>query len=373
MPGSRGESGTSASGLDGPEGFWISRWVEVVHRRTRHPFLASTFAFGILPSAVVITYALLRWRFLTMGFAFSLGAVVVVLVTAPFLVWYYETRLLPTFFERIAGLLPDENRIDAIAKRQRRLLAERWWMASLLAAIPVPLLVFGSPSFHRAHGLFGLTDPLFWLVLAVLIWIGVLVGIGFLLVVITVSIARTLAHEDLQVDPLHPDGLGGMSPIGHLSIRTTFLFSLGSLLIPLLLQYAAASGPRLTGLVYGMGLIYATFIALSFLYPTIVVSRRAAEVRDDVLDELRSQYIDVKGRAGEPAIGARPETTDPKVEQKLLRIRSEHEDYRRVDLYPMNISILVRLTGSVLLPLSFIILDTYLRPDVIERLLAGPF
>ena len=39
----------------------------------------------------------------------------------------------------------------------------------------------------------------------------------------------------------------------------------------------------------------------------------------------------------------------------------------------MDISMLVRLGGSVLLPLSFILLDTYLRPDVIQRLLAIPF
>lgn len=373
MPESRGVSRAPAAGRSAQEGLWISRWVEAVRRHARHPVLASTLVFGLLPTAIVVAYAVVRWSYVDGGFLFSLAAIVVVLVVAPYLVWYYDTQLLPAFFRRISGVLDDEERLKAIEGTHRQLLSDRWWLASILAASPVPVLVFGSPAFLRSRGLFGLTDPLFWLVLAVLVWIGALVGIGFLLVLVTISIARTLANEELRVDPLHSDGLGGMSPIGYLAIRTSILFSLGSLLLPLLLQYAVASGPRMTALVYAMGILYAAFVALSFLYPTVAVTRRAAQVRAAILDDLRRQYVDVKRQAGEPAVGARPETTDPEVEQKLQRIRREHADYRRLDVYPMDVSILVRLTGSVLLPLSFVLLDSYLRPGIIDRLLAMPF
>lgn len=375
MPESRGGSWVlaPAPGRSAPEGLWISRWVEAVRRHVRHPFLASTLLFGLLPTAIVVAYAGFRWPYVDDGFLFSLGAVVVVLVVAPYLVWYYSIQLLPTFFERISGVVADEERLKTIEETHQQLLSDRWWLASILAASPVPILVVGSPAFLRSRGLFGLTDPLLWFVLGVLVWIGALVGIGFLLVLVTISIARTLANEELQVDPLHSDGLGGMSPVGYLAIRTTIMFSLGSLLLPLLLQYAAASGPRMTAMVYTMGILYAAFVALSFLYPTVAVSRRAAELRATILDNLRRQYVDVKRQAGEPAVGARTETTDPEVEQKLQRIRREHADYRRLDVYPMNISILVRLTGSVLLPLSFVLLDSYLRPEIIDRLLAMPF
>lgn len=45
----------------------------------------------------------------------------------------------------------------------------------------------------------------------------------------------------MEIDPLHPDGLGGLSSVGYVAIRTTLLFSAGSLFIPILFRLAPES------------------------------------------------------------------------------------------------------------------------------------
>jgi hypothetical protein len=90
-----------------------------------------------------------------------------------------------------------------------------------------------------------------------------------------------------------------------------------------------------------------------------------------VLSDLRSQYRELKQNAAEPEIGANVSDTDPAVEQKLQRIRREYQDYQEVQLYPMRLSILVRLVGSVLLPLVFVFIDSLLRPELVRTVLAS--
>jgi hypothetical protein len=275
---------------DSPPRLWLTRLFDRVVGDPVSPRLTISAVFGAPPAFVIAAYAAIRWEHMSLGYLFSLGAVVVVVCVAPSLIWYYDSRLLPTFREEATALVVEPDVLDRLCDRYRKLIVDRWWIAALLAAAPIPfLMLFGQP-FLRQRGLFGVTDPLFWAVFAVLLWIGVIVGIGFLFVTVTLLIIRGLANEQLRIDPLHPDGLGGMSVVGDYAIRTTALFSVGALLLPLQLQYAATVGAEATSLIYVMALVYVVFIAASFLYPTIAVNRRADAVRTDILDDLRTQY-----------------------------------------------------------------------------------
>lgn len=175
-------------------------------------------------------------------YLFSLGALLLVTGVAPYLIWYYDMRLFPAFLGDVEMLLPGQSTPDAIGERYRGLIADRWWAPAIAANLPIPLLTFFGQPFLRQRGLFGATDPLFWAVFAVLPWIGVIVGIGFLLVAVTFLVIRDISAEPLRIDPMHPDGLGGITIIGQFAIRTTALFSLGALLLPLQMQYAATVG-----------------------------------------------------------------------------------------------------------------------------------
>lgn len=352
---------------------WVSLLFENVRAQVDRPIVISLVMFGGLPGLIVAVYVADRWSYMSPTYLFSLGALLLVAGIAPYLIWYYDMQLFSTFLEEVEFLLANQSLPEQIGERYRGLIANWWWPPAIAAAIPIPILmVFGQP-FLQQRGLFGATDPLFWAVFTVLLWIGVIVGIGFLLVAVTFLVIRDISAELLRIDPMHPDGLGGMTIIGQFAIRTTALFSLGALLLPLQLQYAAIVGPTATTLIYVMAGVYGLFIAGSFLYPTLKINRQANGVREDILDDLRQQYEALKQEAGEPRVGAAIETTDPAIEQKLDRIRQEYEDYESVRLYPMEITILVRLVGSVILPIVSVGFEYLLQPEVIGTLLDSWF
>ena len=341
----------STSGNDHRSQFWLTALFERILDRSDSPFFVSVVVFGGPPAVIAALYVGLRWSYMTIPFVFSLAALLVVTSAAPYLIWYYDAGLFPQFRENVRPLLDDPAVMGDIGRRYHGLLARWWWLPALSASVPIPLLLwFGTP-FLREHGLFGVADPLFWAVAALLLWIAVIVGIGFLLVAITFLVIREVAAQPLEIDPMHPDGLGGMSAIGHYAIRTTTIFSLGALVLPLQLQYAAAVGPTATILIYVMGGVYGLFIAGSFLYPTIKINRKAEAIRSEILNELREQYYAFKRATDEPTVGIDVETTDHAAEQKLNRLQEEYREYRNVRLYPLQLPVLLRLFTSVLFPL----------------------
>ncbi|MFB6177047.1 MAG: hypothetical protein ABEI99_07900 [Halobaculum sp.] len=355
-------------GYDEPQ-LWLTRLVERHRNRLGGPRKAATLLFGGPVVAALTIYLAVRWNAIPVGFLYSVASLAVVGCVAPSLVWYYDRELYPAFLREFAELT-DESAMRRIGRRHRETLARRWPVAAALAVLPIPVLVTVGGSYLRTRGLFGPTDPVFLLVAATLVWLGVLVGLGFLLVAVTLSTVRHVVREEIAIDPLHPDGLGGVSAVGRLSIRTTTLFSVGALLLPTLFDFAAGVGPTATAVVYLMTAAYTVAIVVSFVYPTVVVYRRADEIRATVLDDLREQYRTVKREAGEPVVGADTERTDAAAEAKLRRVRREYEDYRTVSLYPFEPTVIARLVGSVLLPLVFLVVDTVLRPATVGRIVA---
>lgn len=347
---------------------WLTRVVDRLGEHLGGPRRGAAVGLGGPVVSVLGLYLALRWAAIPVDFLYSLGALATIGCVGPYLVWYYDRRLYPTFLRAFAELT-DEATMRGIGRDHRKLIARWWPLAAGLAILPIPVLITVGGPYLEARGLYGLTDPVFLLVALALGWLGVLVGLGFLLVVVTISTVRQSTWTEVAIDPLHPDGLGGVSAVGRLSIRTTTLFSVGALLLPTLFDFAATVGSTATGLVYTMTAAYTVAIVGSFVYPTVVVYRRCDEIRADILDDLRTQYRTVKREAGEPAVGAATQSTDAAAEAKLRRIRQEYRDYQTVRLYPFQPAIVARLVGSVLLPLAFVVVDTLLRPEAITQLI----
>ena len=102
-------------------------------------------------------------------------------------------------------------------------------------------------------------------------------------------------------------------------------------------------------------------IVASFVYPTFKVNRKAATLRDDILEELQQRTMTLRAQIN---ADSDDELADLNRQMELQRIRSKYEDYDNVQLYPMQIDILTRLAGSIVLPLLFLLLEFYL-PDLL--------
>lgn len=338
---------------------WVTRVVEsafaVVGER---PFAASFATFGWPPVVLSLVFFVFRDGSLSLTFQVAHWLAVVTLVLGPYLIWRYDRVVLPSFRKQ-AEHLTDTEALDAIVTRYHDRFAHGYlpmvgvWLLVLVGVLAT------NPGFLLAQGV-TVDEPTFWLYVGLYLWGGVVTGIGFHGITITVRCIRSIALDcDLDVDPLHPDGLGGLGAIGYFAIRTTLFTSLGTLLLPFALQVAAYGS--LSWSVYVAIAFYTVFVALSFVYPTATVYVKAQQPRRDRMEALRERIASLRADLADVDVADEPVDAGVLALQlEIRRLREELASYRATSFYPVSPSILTRLVSLVLLPLVFTVLELYL-------------
>lgn len=331
---------------------WVTGAIEAVDRRAPGgPIVAGLLAFGWVPVLLLAPYLIGRADRMTDSFLFANLVAVLLIAGLPTLIRYYDGTVTPTFARKMTDRVRDPDALKEVAERHERLFARRYWLVVVpWTGLLLAVLAVSTPTLFD-QGIEGIADPAYWAYAAFLLWGGLITGIGFHGIVTTVSYVRAIPRATrIVIDPYHHDGLGGMSSFGYFAIRTTVLVSTGALLLPLAFELAA--GSAFEAVIYAAVVVYMAFIALSFFYPTLVINRRANEVRAERLEELREAIRDL--RRDTAVVGDReadPDVDDVARQLEIQRLRDRHEDYRDVKLYPMSPEILSQLVGSVILPL----------------------
>jgi len=344
---------------------WVSRIVDWGSRYVGRPSVAALVTMGWIPIACTVVAIDLSEA----STAFVVGQTLACLmvVPAPFDVWYYDERLLPTFFDDIELITTEDDygTLRELAERYDTYYSRYWWASTAVWVVLVLLVFVIGQSYFRAQGITTVVERgaylgffCYWLVFAGLRSHGGLV---------TTLVIRSFAEEvSLDVDPLHPDGLGGLSTVGTFAIRMTVITSLGSLALPL--SFQIANHIQYESVVYVGVALFVLLVALNFVYPTYKVNRRAQELRERMLDVHRERIRKLEDRL---ALLAREEeadlpnddlaeTNDELLELEIRRARREFEDYQSVQLYPLSIGIITRLVSSLLLPILFILFELFI-------------
>ncbi|MFD1589320.1 hypothetical protein ACFR9U_20270 [Halorientalis brevis] len=270
------------------------------------------------------------------------------------LIWRYDTVVFPTFIERITEVTPyDDNReIQRIAGHYGAFFANvrattAIWTGLVLVAVIV------NDAYFRSLGVTGYTDPSYFVYGLFAAWAGAITAVGIRMALTTILCIREIGDLDFTIDPLHPDGLGGLSNIGYFAIRTTSILSIGALGLPLAFDVVRVSGG--SGVIYALVGFYILLLVGSFAFPTVYINRRANEIKQESLDDKREQIHELRTRL---LASDDPEEIEP-LQMKLAELRKQYETYDAVNLYPMSLSIASRLASSVLLPLFFLVIETY--------------
>lgn len=368
---------------------WLSRLVNRGRRITGSPFLAGLMVGGWIP--VVATLVAVDPGEASRLFLVGQWLACLMVVVGPFDVWYFDERLLPGFFKEVDEVLTpsDDETSRSLARKYDTYYATYWWVnVGVWAVLVLGVFVVSQPYLLEQ----GITTPveraaslcffLYWLTI---------VGLRSHAAIVTVLAIRAFAENaTLDIDPLHPDGLGGLSAVGDLAIQVTLIISLGSFALPL--SFQLASEVAFGGFVYaGVGL-FVLLIALNFLYPTYKMNRRAQSIRERLLEQNRRRIrrleaelavpADVSERSGsagqvdgtdavsersegEPAASAEKLGPDSVRENELVqleiqRARREFRDHQNVQLYPLSVGIITRLASSILLPICFILFEFFI-------------
>lgn len=334
---------------------WVSRRVAAGVAGIDSPLLTSVLKFSLPWDVLALAYTAFRWETLDPSFLLASALALLWVNAAPFLIWYYDKRVLPAFFDHLGEILPDEDVRHDLAERYSDFFASHRLSVSVLWAGIAVAIVFVSEPVLRSQGMVGPGAVFLWTTYAYALYVGAVLGHGFVGTVTTVLLVREVAAHDIEIDPLHPDGLGGLSTVGYCAIRTTLLSSTASLLLPLLFYFVAEGGS--SAVIYGFTATYIAITLVSFVYPTVLVNHRAGEYRDEVLEDLRRRYRELEA---EMAAAEEGELAELNRRLELQRVQQNYDNYESVSLYPLQVSILVRLAGSIVLPVLFMLVELYL-------------
>lgn len=337
------------------DSYWVSEQINEGVFGISHPVLVSVVKFSMPWNVLAICATIVLWDSLTFSFLYASALGLLWVNLSPYLIWYYDERVLPGFFTHLSEIITDSEKRDELAEKYTGLFSRHRVSVSVFWAIALTTIVYASEPALTAQGMVGTDSVFLWTTYAYATYIGAVLGHGFVGPLTTILLVREITDYDLEIDPLHPDNLGGLSTVGYVSIRTTLLFSSGSLFLPLLFYFSSSGGA--STVIFGITAIYILTIFVSFVYPTWIVNRRAQEYRDSVLEELRQQYReierDIRGYDHD-------EISELNKRLDLQRVQQNYENYNSVSLYPLQLSIITRLAGSVLLPILFIVLEIYL-------------
>jgi ABC-type multidrug transport system fused ATPase/permease subunit len=344
---------------------WVSRIVDWGRGYVDRPFLVAFVTLGWIP--IVTSAVALDPSKASTAFLVGQALACLMVVPAPFDVWYYDERLLPKFFDDIQLITAasDYDTLERLATRFDTYYVEYWWVSTLVWVVLVLTVFVVGQDYFRAQGITTLVERgaylgffCYWLLFAGLRSHGGL---------ITVFVIYAFAEEvTLDVDPLHPDGLGGLSTVGTFAIRMTVITSLGSLALPL--SFQIANHIAYEEVVYVGVALFVLLVALNFVYPTYKVNRRAQELREEMLDAHRERIRKLEDRLALLATDGEAElpdddlaeTNDELLELEIRRARREFDDYQNVQLYPLSIGIITRLVSSILLPVVFILFELFI-------------
>jgi len=335
---------------------WMSTLVEDVGSKL--PFgtqLSALLTIGLIPYLLTGLFFILADGSNSLNIVATQTLAATIAVIGPVLIWRYDEHVFPTFVIEVQDVVEDNDALMTTVDKYERFFTTRYGYLT----IPWLLLIEGALivniDFFQSIGVTGLLDPAFLTYLVFAGWWSIITGIGLHGALTTILCVRAVANLKLTIDPLHYDGLGGLSTIGYFSIRATLMNSIGSFALPLAFAIAARGGYQ--SFVYAAVVVYIGFIILSFAYPTIYVNRRAQEVRDRILQEKRGKIQELRNQSVVESAGG--ELSELETQLKIQTLRDDFHEYQSVALYPLSLSILTRLASSIILPIAFTLLETY--------------
>lgn len=321
------------------------------------PFLTGVVKFALFWDVVWLVWALTRQGHYTVWFLFAWGVALLWVNVAPALIWLYDQIVLPQFFEKFAEINPDRQELKDLSRRYNDFIADPPFVLFLFWAVGMLVVAWAGTPVLKAQGMSGDGTPFLWLSYVYAVYMGGVLGeAGTAGITATLLMIREISDLSFEIQPLHPDQLGGLSNVGYYALRTTLLYSSGSLFIPL--GFSLLAGPSNTYLIVTIISVYIASVLIIFVYPTVKINRKASEMRNEILDELRSRMQEIRQ---DLASGESDDIEEVSKQLELERTRSKYEDYKNVRLYPLQIDILLKLIASILLPLIMIFFEIYIK------------
>jgi hypothetical protein len=375
---------------------------------------SSIFKVNLIPNILMVIFFITRYGSIEPTFCLAwISALVGWSNIGACLIWYYDERILPHFFDNMVEIVGPKSKVltsqfrfdmEVFAGRKedlseeqikqeisrqknedykmRRAFAEkimvkydtmfknRWWVMAVPFCTLMVYIFLSSTDALELGGLHGYADYWFWIIFGIYVFDILMTSTGLWGVVVTLRAIHEISGCSIKIDPLHTDGVGGLSCFGDYAIATTLIFSSGALWLPLAFEMMAGI-PALTNFIYMAVLTWMGFTLLSFVYPTVIINLRAKKIRSAEIDIRRREYeesreiIRIMNDLRIKTNYMKADATNPIMAMVYYfnteLMREEFEHFKAVKLYPFEILIFSKLISSVVFPLLVWLVQSNLK------------
>ncbi|NMC07346.1 MAG: hypothetical protein GYA24_19180 [Candidatus Lokiarchaeota archaeon] len=188
-----------------------------------------------------------------------------------------------------------------------------------------------------------------------------------------------LKDVNIKIEPEHPDGIGGLAPLKDLAINTTLVVVMLAFTIPWLISLPQVLSSTLEALTYvAFGFIPLIIYAIAYVFfkPTFTLYLRIKAAKVAFLVDMHGQYLEAFTFFQGMLQGMKREIQDGKVDPgekpvsgEIVRsqgmlvemLKDRYDKARRMKEWPVSMSIISKLVGSLLVPVALPVLNLIIQ------------
>ena len=335
----------------------ISTISNIIIYKQKRKFLILSFIFGFPEFLLISTLFIDRYELLT----HDIKTIILVYLAAiwawigPAMIWDYETRILPSFLQKIKHFFKDKKDYHYF-KKKHMISISSYAVSRIFIISWISLIVYiyiNSHSYMLKFGIHDENDYYWYISILGVAFYSYLTALGFLLAVKTISLLLDLLKYEHKIDFYHHDGKGGFLFVGGFITKTTLMFSTGAVYIPILLELSTSQNN--TNLPLIAIIIYVIAIIFSFLLPVYLFHEKISMAKNRYLLKIRKKinfYRQCINQSGNTAY------------HNYIIYRDDYNYINQFTTWPFDLKNFTTFSASFLLPIILTITQIILATPV---------
>jgi hypothetical protein len=257
----------------------------------------------------------------------------------PYLIYLYDERLLPSFFQKIKDLFEDKKFIEDLDRKYNTVFSKGFYKFGIFWCALGIFIFFINGRFFEFYQIKFLSVPFFLIMVDFLI-VGLITSIGFWGVLTTIRAIYEVSKAMKDINPFHGDTFGGLRVFSNFAIGTTLLFSSGALFIPMIIDFASRAH-NYVSVIYFLFILFIFSILLSYFIPIYMIFNKAKQMKEKALEKLGREY----------KLLLEKDEQNLYAQVRILNLRNLYLDYKNLKLYPVEIDKILKLISTILIAL----------------------
>jgi hypothetical protein len=314
--------------------FLVAKYIAFLKKQGVPPFLSSLI-FGTLFVGPAILFSISQAIPMSFGYISCLSW----LFIGPFMI-YKAGQIVDELWPNMVNLL-SEIKIKEFQSYEKSFHGRGYLIIGLPLTVVVSALILVPQSLSypilSMYTLFYLAS---WIVLALLGSIGIWGTFQLILLI------WNLRECEAKMDPHNSDGFGGLGFLADFGIKATVMYSTGALMIPMVYDIATRNDPFQQILPFAIigSVFFSLSVLLSFLIQLFALNRVAAKGKNRLLETM--------GKRCTTLVKAYEKKHTIDVGVQILVTQGLFNQIYQMRVYPWDVSIILKLTGSMVLPIA---------------------